>query len=316
MLNKKTSLFIPFALLFTYLTLPAEAVRTSTDIVTIFKERTSIDSAVSKKAYATPLNLGMTDIPALLTTLENEDHAVCAMAADWLAQLGAKSELGDAKDDVVLALKKRLKSEDYLVRQSAVIALTRIDPGLIKESMPLLIETLKTGTLAYELDAVIALGGIGPEARDAVPAILASMNRHPDFVYNYYAALKSIGTPEALKALEPYEQERARRKKLVKPISMLAETKLGSLSMAAVFWVLFLWSRSRRDKYSGLIYRPLLLPAVIWGLLVLDSFLDEPLMQDPFFRGLYGFGFYIGVFIITLAGLLPWWMSFLWRKRR
>ncbi|MBI4802245.1 MAG: hypothetical protein HY796_06940 [Elusimicrobia bacterium] len=280
------------------------------NVPALLKAMSSKDPKVSRKAYDDAQKLEKSDIPALFKELENEDPSICAIAIDRLVRTI------NEKEETITVLKNLLKSERKVVRQGAAIGLMDIDPSLGKGLMPILIEAIKDGLPEwYEMKAVTALDHIGPEAKDAVPAIIEAMKRHPDSGFVYRATLRFIGTPEALEATKPYERERARRKKLVKPISMFADSTIGSSLITAAFLGLFLWSRSRRKKGDKIICWPLLIPVFFWGIFVLDSLLDEPSMNDPLLQGLYGFQIYIGLFIITLAGLIPWLAGLLWRKR-
>ncbi|MBU2574759.1 MAG: hypothetical protein KKH28_11850 [Elusimicrobia bacterium] len=269
----------------------------------LLKGMASKNPNVYRKAYKDAQMLEKSDIPALFKELENENPTICAIAINMLV-----GTIND-KEETTTALKNLLKSERKVVRQSAALRLTTIEPSLRKELMPILVEAVKE-TPEYEIIAASLLGDIGPEAKDAVPAIIESMKRHPETLYTYLAALRFIGTPEALEAIKPYEQEKARRKKLIRPVSMLADNRIGSFLITTAFLGLFLWSRARRKKGDRLICWPLLFPVFFWGIFALF-----PLMRDPFFYGLYGFGTCIGLVIITLTALIPWLASLLWRKK-
>jgi hypothetical protein len=311
MLNKKTVFSIFVALLLVIISY-CQALKSEIyhDVPTLLKEMSSKDSKVSQKAYDESQKLEKSDIPAILKELENEDPLICEMAIEMLA-VAIKD-----KESETTVLKNLLKSERNMVRIGAALRLVDIDPSLGKELIPFLIEAVKEGTPRYEVTAISILRDIGPDARDAVPSIIESMKRHPKgWNAFYYTTLRFIGTPEALEAIKPYELEKARRKKLVKPISMLVDSTIGSFLMTAVFLGLFLWSRPRRKKGKKIIYWPLLIPMFFWGIFALTSLMDQPLMSDPFIQGLYGFQIYIGLFIITMVGLITWLVSLLWRKK-
>ena len=72
------------------------------------------------------------------------------------------------------ALLEALKDEDEDVRRLAVFALGRISPAP-KDAVPALIEALKDEDEDVRAGAAYALGKIGPAAKDAVPALKAMM---------------------------------------------------------------------------------------------------------------------------------------------
>lgn len=311
MLNKK----IPFFIFWTLLLIAppcCHALKGTMydNVSTLLKAMSSKDPKISRKAYDDAGKLEKSDIPALFKELENENSTICATAIDMLV-----GTIND-KEETIGVLKNLLKSERKVVRQGAALRLADIDPSLGKELMTIFIEAVKEESPEYELGAVRALGQIGPEAKDAVPTIIESMKRHPDSAVIHRATLRFIGTPEALEALKPYEQEQARRKKLVKPISMFADSTIGSSLITAAFLGLFLWSRSRRKKGDRIICRPLLIPVFFWGIVALGSLTLGSLAADSFLQGMCGFEIYIGLFIITLVGIIPWLASILWRTKR
>ena len=211
MLNRKT-MFFAFWIFLLIMAPYCHALKGTIydNVPQLLKGMVSEDPKVSRKAYKDAQTLEKSDIPALFKELENENPAICAIAIDRLMRVIKN------KEETTTVLKNLLKSERKVVRQGAAIGLMDIDPSLGKELMPILIEAAKDGSPKwYEMAAIIALRGIGPEAKDAVPAIVEAMNRHPDSAVVYRTTLRSIGTPEALEALKPYEQEQARRKKLI-----------------------------------------------------------------------------------------------------
>ena len=70
------------------------------------------------------------------------------------------------------ALLEALKDEDEDVRRLAVFALGRISPAP-KDAVPALIEALKDEDEDVRAGAAYALGKIGPAAKDSVPALKA-----------------------------------------------------------------------------------------------------------------------------------------------
>ncbi|MBI4801471.1 MAG: hypothetical protein HY796_03000 [Elusimicrobia bacterium] len=100
-----------------------------------------------------------------------------------------------------------LKSEHKRIRHAAAVGLARIDPSLGKELLPVLIEVVRNEG-EYKGVAVAIFGSMGPEAKDAVPAIIELINKTPESRYSSYREiLKAIGTPEALEFSKHYVPE-------------------------------------------------------------------------------------------------------------
>src|SRR5262249_20777303 len=105
----------------------------------------------------------------------------------------------DPDPAAVPVLVELLRDDHWEVRSSAAMVLARLGPAS-KPAIPLLIEIVQTesGTgwkRAAKADAVEALGAIGPEAREAAPA-LAPLLHQPDQVLRLKAA-------EALRRVDP-----------------------------------------------------------------------------------------------------------------
>jgi HEAT repeat protein len=95
--------------------------------------------------------------------------ALCALARDESDPVGeeARAALARIRAGVVPALQPFLKDGDVRVRRVGVAALSR--QGV--EAVPALIEALGDGDWIVRRRAARALGGIGPRARSAVPAL-------------------------------------------------------------------------------------------------------------------------------------------------
>jgi HEAT repeat protein len=106
-------------------------------------------------------------VPALHKALHDTNGMVRGNAAIALGNIGAK---GPPTLALVRAL---LKDDDPLVRVQAAITVWRLDRDA-KTAVPVLTEALDhdKGTLAC-VAAVQALGQVGPEAKGAIPALLA-----------------------------------------------------------------------------------------------------------------------------------------------
>jgi hypothetical protein len=120
------------------------------------------------------------------------------------------------------------------------------------------------------------------------------------------AKLENIGTPEALEAIKPFRQKQAMRRKLVRPISIFTDNRIGSSLMTLWLFGLVLWSLARRKKGDKIVWWPLLIPMAVWGMCVY-----EPVTAEPF---PIEFQIRISFLIVTLVGVIPWLASW-WRVR-
>ena len=126
-------------------------------------------------------------IPALLETLEDNDKRVRMYAAQALGAIFASGRHNDAVGRnlaltgpaaknvtpvLITALSNTLKDkdEDMKVRGSTAGVLCEIGPDA-KDAVPALIGALKDDNLVVRASTAIALGEIGPDAKDAVPAL-------------------------------------------------------------------------------------------------------------------------------------------------
>ncbi len=154
-------------------------------------------------------------IPALIKALEDSDKQVWTNAIATVAAIGP-----DAKDAVPALLaaldskganrQRSYYRDQVLIRTS--YALTRIGPAAI----PPLIEGLKSNDTMMRSGAARALGGMGPVARDAIPALIENLGFWEAGVQNdAIEALGSIGESakpkilEALAAKEPRQRSAA-----------------------------------------------------------------------------------------------------------
>ena len=102
---------------------------------------------------------------------------------------------------------KALSDPYHAIRKRAIDALEEIEPAAAKAAVPALTNTLE-GTDSYvRKRAAIVLGQMGREAESAVPALVNLLADSELAVAKSAAdALRKIGTPEALRAVEAYEQ--------------------------------------------------------------------------------------------------------------
>jgi hypothetical protein len=105
-----------------------------------------------------------------------------------------------------------LEDEDWHVREAAAIVLGHIGPEA-KEAVPALIEALQDEEWDVRHAALGALGEIGPEAKEAVPALIKALrDEHPYTRQDAALALGSIGAeakeaiPALIEALEDNDE--------------------------------------------------------------------------------------------------------------
>jgi HEAT repeat protein len=102
--------------------------------------------------------------PALIAALKDKDEFVRRMAVRSLGQINADPDLA------IPALKGLLKDEDKGVIESVGEAFAKMG----KPAVPALSEMLKMGDPLVKKTSALALGKIGPDAKDAVPALIAA----------------------------------------------------------------------------------------------------------------------------------------------
>lgn len=145
--------------------------------------------------------LAVDTLPALIKATHDNDREVAILATDALGEIGrARKEL------VVPALIEVLDRDDPPFTDAAALALAKVDPTRAKAAVPVLIEILEErGSRDFAADdftaVARALGGIGPDAQQAVPALLDTWKRSAIYSHHTVAgnAIKKID-PEAAKA--------------------------------------------------------------------------------------------------------------------
>ncbi len=115
-----------------------------------------------------------------ITQLRGNDADDRAEAREWLAKKGM-----EAVPDLV----KLLADEDTVVAMSAAEVLVKIG----REAVPGLVDALKSGDPRGRGWAAHTLGGIGKDARDAIPA-LQEARKDPALRMSATEALQKIGT--------------------------------------------------------------------------------------------------------------------------
>jgi HEAT repeat protein len=115
-----------------------------------------------------------------ITQLRGNDADDRAEAREWLTKKGTEA---------VPELVKLLGDEDTVVAMSAADVLVKIG----RDAVPGLVEALKTGAPRGRGWAAHSLGGIGKDAKDAVPA-LQEARKDPSLRTAASEALQKIGT--------------------------------------------------------------------------------------------------------------------------
>ncbi|MBI4801456.1 MAG: HEAT repeat domain-containing protein [Elusimicrobia bacterium] len=269
-------------------------------------------------------SLGLIVVPALvhaderdrdhmvmrLKNLEDNDSYIRRCAAIDIGLYDRESKDNERKE-IITALKRHLLDADKLVRYSAAEALVDIDTTSSKQVLPILIEKLNDKTV-NPITAALSLRNFGPEAKDAVPIIIDLMNKEGiswfwGYPHSEYGdVLRDIGTPEALTAVEPLKQREWLASAFYAPFGLLLlpmVSLLISLCFAGFFW----WSRAQYKKGEKIKYMPLLIPALSWGCWGLYVVNDERL--NSFGGAIFIFCWFL--FFATLAGVIPWLVSWL-----
>ncbi|MHC4759243.1 MAG: HEAT repeat domain-containing protein, partial [Planctomycetota bacterium] len=125
-------------------------------------------------------------VEALSSALSTDDIAVRVAAADALAVLGPRAKAA------VPALVSQLSHEQGWVRVAAMGAMVSIG----KDSVPELVKTIETDTAAPRIRAALVLGSIGPDAKEAVPALEATMPNLDEINQGRFLMILSLIDPE------------------------------------------------------------------------------------------------------------------------
>jgi len=129
--------------------------------------------------------------PAIIAALDDQDTQVRATAAYALGRIGPASRGAVGK------LRPMLESDEPLVRVVSAWALVHITPQddeVTRKAVPILIQGLKSETVAVRRGSANALGKLGPKAREAAGA-LTDATRDPDATVRTaaLAALEQLG---------------------------------------------------------------------------------------------------------------------------
>ncbi|MBU2573547.1 MAG: hypothetical protein KKH28_05665 [Elusimicrobia bacterium] len=258
-----------------------------------------------------------TNMSAILRDMENKDAKIRENAIINFYSIDLNKQPNNKRDEALTGLKRLLKDPEKAVRYEAASVIASINSSCT-EAVPVLIEALEEKNKS-EGRYIQELGRFGPAAASAVPVIIEAMKRRPgDHSWETLCALilENIGTPEALEAVKPYKQKWAMQIKLVNPIRTLRDSIFGSALMTFGLLGLFWWSRMRRKKGDNIVCWPLLIPVPFWGLFVYHAFWLRANTGPIITVWEAEFHFSVAIFIITLAGIIPWLISvLLWRKK-
>lgn len=237
-------------------------------------------------------------LPRLLKDLEDPKAETREFIASRVSYFGRKYE----SDTITTVLIKRLYDENPKVRYAATVGLGEIDPVRFKALIiPRLLEILDlNATNYYQYDAAEICGELGPTAKEAVPALIKLMRMEKPSEYIKAAckdALKKIGTPEALAAIQPVEEAEKKR---------LLHITIVNCVITICFVLLFAWSVRLRKKGKKVFHWFIPVPAIIYFAISAENLHGEPMdpvLNEKFFL------------LVASIGCLPWLIS-RWIVRR
>lgn len=204
------------------------------DVARLLGELKSKDTVKQDKAARELASLGPRAVPALIEALKSDTEGVVGRAARALKQIGPPAK------DAVPALIARIDDNKGRSREDAEVieALMRIAPHR-SEAVPALCAVLREpASNPNRTHAVVALGKMGVEAKDAVPDLIKMLEEEPGKAgpirFHAATALGQIGTeakravPALIKLLEDENAGPGRRTVVV------ALGQMGSAAKSAV----------------------------------------------------------------------------------
>lgn len=133
-------------------------------------------------------------VPALTEELKNKDSMIRYWVARGLGKIGREAQ------SAIPALTEALKDASESVRISAAYALWKL--GKRTAAMTTFIATLKNGSAGAQLEVVNDLCLIGPDAKEALPAVKeAAEQNSDDYVYSY--VVRKASTDQKIFAGKP-----------------------------------------------------------------------------------------------------------------
>lgn len=144
-------------------------------------------------------------IPVLIEALQREDRGYASLRSEepnvYKEAIKSLGEMGPAAAEAIPTLTECFRSGKWYVREDAALAILKIDPSMhniVKEEL-------------IERRAVRPLAELAEEGDVSLVPVLIQLLNDPDpphsSTHNRAAeALKNIGTPEALEAVEEFEK--------------------------------------------------------------------------------------------------------------
>ena len=155
-----------------------------------WKEQLNDEKEFARLSAAVALGeCGPKAVPALVEALKHKDPRIRYWAARGLGKIGAEAK------SAMPALTEALKDSSESVRVGAAYTLWKL--GKKTDAMTAFIESIKDATAAAQLEVVNDLCLIGPDAREALPAVKkAAEQKSDDYVYSY--VLRKAGTVQKI----------------------------------------------------------------------------------------------------------------------
>jgi HEAT repeat protein len=202
----------------------AKAVSAVPVLAAALKDKESVVRMNIAQALGTMGPSAKAAVPDLIAALKDTDRLVRQFVAVALGQIGPEAKAavpalsdilkdasresalrscaaralgGIAAKEAVPLLTDALRAKEGRVRVSSAEALFTIDKGNVKVAVPVLREALKDKDAFAQTGAVMALGSIGAEAKDAVPDLLALLVKGGMAGYYAREALGKIPAAES-----------------------------------------------------------------------------------------------------------------------
>jgi len=181
--------------------------------------------------------IGSEAVPALIEALADEDEQVRRAAA------GALRDMGPQAGDAIPALIQTLRDKD--VSMDAASALGEIGP----QAIPALVEAVDDRDAQVRRGAILALGFIGPEAKEAAPLIIQALEGDAEWLVRSGAA-NALGwiKPDASEAVPALVQALEDESEYVRSAAADALGEFGAQARDAIPALI----EALGDEYSGL----------------------------------------------------------------
>lgn len=255
--------------------------------------------------------------PVLIEAVKDKTFNSTRILPPIISELSTrKNELGAGKEELIAALKERLGDHHKEIRYTAAIVLGEFDgKNTIELIMPVFLEALadtdKKVVLFYKDQIASVCGQIGPEAAEAVPAIIRAMKEAGLAPSSSYAtALLEIGTSEALDA--------AAGGRILRLLTQfIAYHPVGDFCIAFFFGWLF-WKSVKLRKAGKKVFHWLLIVPFLAYTITSVAYTGMALTHftPSFPQSMLDIRWEFLVF--SSIGLLPWLLSwlFIWRREK